>query len=205
MPLAILKEAAMSDVLPTALRRDVAQAVWIRAVILDDSRNARELVPTLNRLIPEMRPFLDDYAQTQPPNAAKFSALYAWLKFPGIEPMVDTGVGRRTPLNQQDSFRDNWWCSVAIPPDSGGQAEADASERTTAPPSTAKGEANLSFLSAAQKATGAKEYARLVAIGAAPNYLCREVISWAVKHPMDQRVPEALYLAVKSTRYGCTY
>ena len=77
---------------------------------------------------------------------------------------------------------------MAIPPDSGGRAEADASERSTAPPITAKGEANLSFLSDAQKATGAKEYARLVAIGAAPNYLCREVISWAVKQPTDQRV-----------------
>ncbi len=204
MPLAILREAAMSDVLPTVLRRDVAQAAWIRAVILDDSRTARELMPTLNRLIPEMRPFLEDYAQAQAPNAAKFSALYAWLKFPGIEPIVDTGVGRRTPLNQQDSFRDNWWCSVAITPESGNQPEADASERTTAPPITAKGEANLSFLPDAEKATGAKEYARLVAIGAAPNYLCREVIAWAVKHPIDQRVPEALHLAVKATRYGCT-
>jgi len=204
MPLAILREAAMSDVLPTVLRRDVAQAAWIRAVILDDSRTAGELVPTLNRLIPEMRGLLDDYVRTQPPDAAKFSALYAWLKFPGIEPLVDTGVGRRTPLSQQDSFRDNWWCSAAVSPESGGQAEADTSQRTTAPPITAKSEANLSFLSDAQKATGAKEYARLLAIGAAPNYLCREVIAWAVKHPLDQRVPEALHLAVKATRYGCT-
>jgi hypothetical protein len=204
MPLAILKEAGMSELLPIPLRRDVAQAAWIRAVILDDSRTAKALVPTMAGLLPEMRPLLNDFAQPQQPDAAKFSALYAWLKFPGLEPVVDAGVGRRTPLNQQDSFRDNWWCSAAISLESGGQAESGASERTTAPPITVKGQANLSFLSDAQKAAGAKEYARLVAVGAAPNYLCREVIAWAVKHPGDQRVPEALHLAVKTTRYGCT-
>jgi hypothetical protein len=204
MPLAILKEAGMSELLPIPLRRDVAQAAWIRAVILDDSRTAKALVPTMAGLLPEMRPLLNDFAQPQQPDAAKFAALYAWLKFPGLEPVVDAGVGRRTPLNQQDSFRDNWWCSAAISLESGGQAESGASQRTTAPPITVKGQANLSFLSDAQKAAGAKEYARLVAVGAAPNYLCREVIDWAVKHPVDQRVPEALHLAVKTTRYGCT-
>jgi outer membrane protein assembly factor BamD (BamD/ComL family) len=30
------------------------------------------------------------------------------------------------------------------------------------------------------------------------------VIQWANSHPADPRVPEALHLAVKTTRYGCT-
>jgi hypothetical protein len=29
-------------------------------------------------------------------------------------------------------------------------------------------------------------------------------MDWAKTHPDDQRVPEGLYLAVRSTRYGCT-
>ena len=75
MPVAVLKEAALSDVLPPALRRDVAQAAWIRAVILDDNKTATELVPTLERLVPALKPLLDDYLRPQPADAAKFAAL----------------------------------------------------------------------------------------------------------------------------------
>ena len=39
--------------------------------------------------------------------------------------------------------------------------------------------------------------------GSAPLYLPRIVIEWAKKHPDDTRVPEALHLAVRATRYGC--
>ena len=41
-------------------------------------------------------------------------------------------------------------------------------------------------------------------LGPAPDYLPREVIDWAKTHPSDPRVAEALALAVKSTRFGCT-
>jgi hypothetical protein len=44
----------------------------------------------------------------------------------------------------------------------------------------------------------------LQALGTAPNYLCRVAIDFAQKSPADPRAPEALHLAVRSTRYGCT-
>ena len=44
----------------------------------------------------------------------------------------------------------------------------------------------------------------LQALGSAPNYLCRMAIDWTEKNPNDPRSPEALHLAVRSTRYGCT-
>jgi hypothetical protein len=204
MPLAVLKQAALSEVLPVALRRDVAQAAWIRAVILDDYKTARELVPTLSRLIPEIRPLLDDYAKPQAPDAAKFSAVYAWLKLPGVEPAVDSSIGRRTPLNKQDVYRDNWWCASSFSTDSSGQADDETARKKAAPPITARADMNLSFLSDTEKETGAKEYGRLTAVGAAPDYLCRQVIAWANTHATDPRVPEGLHLAVKTTRFGCT-
>ena len=49
-----------------------------------------------------------------------------------------------------------------------------------------------------------KERARLIDLGSAPDYLCRQVIEWARVQPNDPRLPEALHLAVRSTRYGCT-
>jgi hypothetical protein len=60
------------------------------------------------------------------------------------------------------------------------------------------------FLSEAEKTAARKEHAKLSSLGAAPNYLCRQVIEWAQGHPTDPRAPEALYLAVRTTRYGCT-
>ena len=62
----------------------------------------------------------------------------------------------------------------------------------------------LLFLTDSQRATAEKQYARLTAFGAAPNYISQQVIQWATKNPADPRVPEALHLAVKSTRYGCS-
>jgi len=107
--------------------------------------------------------------------------------------VVDSGSGRGTPLNEQDSYRDNWWCAAALAEQ---QTEKDAGGST--------GKTSPNFLTAAQRATAAKEYAVLASFGAAPNYLCRQVIEWATSHPADPRVPEALHLAVKSTRYSCT-
>ena len=193
LPVALLAEAAGNKNLPNHLRRDIAQAAWLRAVLLGNHATATALAPTLKLLVPEMSPLLNDYTSTPEPAAKKFSAIYAWLKFPGLEPVVDSGSGRGTPLNEQDSYRDNWWCAAALAEQ---QTEKDAGGGT--------GKTSPNFLTAAQRATAAKEYAVLASFGAAPNYLCRQVIEWATSHPADPRVPEALHLAVKSTRYSCT-
>ena len=49
-----------------------------------------------------------------------------------------------------------------------------------------------------------RQHSLVQKLGNAPNYLCRTAIDWANKNPTDPRSPEALHLAVKSTRYGCT-
>jgi len=59
------------------------------------------------------------------------------------------------------------------------------------------------FLDQAQQKIAAEEWQQLSNLGAAPSYLSRHVLDWAQKHPDDPRVPEALHLAVRSTRYGC--
>jgi hypothetical protein len=60
------------------------------------------------------------------------------------------------------------------------------------------------FLSPGEVERGAKEWSTLSAFGAAPNYIVRQVMQWANTHRNDPRVPEALHLAVKTTRFGCT-
>lgn len=204
IPLALLAAAARNNSLPAPLRRDVVQAVWLRAAILGDTRTADELVPVLTSLVPELSSHLQEYLAATTPQAKKFAAIYAWLKFPGLEPVVDLGVGRRTPLQQQDSYRDNWWCTAAyVTPDK--EADKEVDNESTGPPSfTAENTHPLLFLSAPEKAAAEREWNALVAPGAAPNYISQQVIQWANRMPADPRVPEALHLAVQTTRYGCT-
>ncbi|HEU4767822.1 MAG TPA: hypothetical protein VFS77_10615 [Pyrinomonadaceae bacterium] len=199
MPLSVLKQAAQNTSLPRSLRRDLVQAVWLRAVILDDTKTADELVPALRELVPEMSELLTLYLSATP-QTKKFSGIYAWLKFPGLEPVVDIGVGRRTPLHEQDSYRDNWWCGAAYQP----AEEEKESETDSVASFTARNTQPLLFLSDAEKAAAEREWKTLKALGAVPNYLAREVIEFANNRSGGPKIAEALHLAVMSTRFGCT-
>jgi len=203
LPTSVLLEAAESKALPVHLRRDVAQAAWLRAALLDQPDTARALVPTLKALFPEMKPLLEDY-QGALTEASKFSAIYVWLKTPGFQPVVTSGIGRRTPLNEQDSLRDNWWCGAAFRPEPAAAGEEEKTESVALAVSERSALQSPAFLTVAQKTAARDEYRRLMALGSAPNYLCRQVIQWAASHPDDPRVPESLHLAVRTTRYGCT-
>ena len=198
LPLSLLKEAANSKVLPLGPRRDLAQAAWLRAALLGDTKTADELTPIVVSLFPDLTALLNDYSSTAQPDEKKFAAIYAWLKTPGMEPVVDAGVGREAPLNQQDSYRDNWWCSSYFVP-----ATAEENREVVQFTAVTTGKPPR-FLSPAESARAEKEWSTLSALGTAPNYIVRQVIQWANTHPNDQRVPEALHLAVKTTRYGCT-
>lgn len=200
IPLAVLAAAAKSTGLPKSLRRDLVQAVWLRAAILGDTKTADELVPVLTTLVPELSTLLNAYQSASTPQAKNFAAIYAWLKFPGLEPVVDIGIGRRTPLQQQDSYRDNWWCGAAYTiPD-----EKVVDESEGPPLFTAYNTQSLLFLSAAEKTAADREWKTLASHGAAPGYISQQVIQWANGTPGDPRVPEALHLAVMTTRFGCT-
>jgi hypothetical protein len=193
MPVGLLKRAALSAVLPAHLKRDVIQAAWLRAVLLGDLTTANELVPALKTAVPAMSSLLDEFVKESRPEARRFSALYIWLQFPGLEPVVDAGVGRSN-LNEQDSYRDNWWCSASYSPEQSSIGTSGVDSKTDEAPQ---------FLTAAQLAAAQKELGILKSLGAGPTYISRQVVEWATLNPTDARVPEALHLAVKSTRYGC--
>lgn len=192
MPLSLLKEAATSKILPDYLRRELALATWVRSVLLDNEVISRELVPILEDLVPELKEFLNAYLVAETTEARKFAAVFLMLKFPGTQPYIDTGLGRQTPLNQIDNYRDNWWCAFDTP------APRRLNPWRSAPIDF------LDFLDEGQKAAAKEKWEKLSAIDTAPNYLCLQVIEWAKRKPDDPCVPEALHLAVKSTHFGCT-
>jgi hypothetical protein len=199
MPVAILRDAARSSILAPNLRRDVAQAAFVRAAMLDDRETAMQSAATLAGIQPELRPFLTSYERAATPDARRFAAAFLSLKFPGLRPYVSTGIGRTTPMNEIDSYRDNYWCaeppvSLSGPPSEGVEETGKTKTKPVEAPEFLK----------ASRGLAARQVAALQALGTAPNYLCRMAIEWTEKNPADPRSPEALHLAVRSTRYGCT-
>jgi hypothetical protein len=201
MPVAIALEAAQNKNLAANLRRDVAQATFMRAAMLDQAVTANKAAALLATLTPELREVLADYQRAPTSDARKFAAAYLALKYPGLRPFVSIGIGRTTVLGDVDEYRDNWWC--AEPPTTSKIANYEGDEDEQKEASAKKTMRSPEFLKSS-RADAAREAAALQGLGTGPNYLAQIVISWANKDPTDKRAPEALHLAVKSTRFGCT-
>jgi hypothetical protein len=122
-----------------------------------------------------------------------FDEVLALLNMPGMRPYIDSGYGRYTrELAKIDSYRDNWWCSsgaIYVPFNS-------ILRKPTFP--------GAPFLSAADREQAAAEWKKLQSLPTAPDWFVAQTLAFAQAHPQDPRVPEALHLAVRATRYGCT-
>jgi hypothetical protein len=203
LPLDTLREMVHRTVLPTHLRRELAMAVLTRSLILREEDTTRDLVPVVKTLIPELGPGLDEYRATINRDARAFTGIFMILRFPGLKPYVQDNVGRLTPLDQIDNYRDNWWCALE-PATLGTPREG---ERLSAPLEILYRSAQdhtFEFLSATQTHAAQHELQRLASLGPAPNYFSQQVMAWAQRTSNDPRVPEALHLAVRATRFGCT-
>jgi len=204
MPLTMLKECASNQTLPAHLRRGIAVAAWTRAVLIGDESIAEELVPILEALEPDLKPGLQTYLTATSSPARRFAGIFLILQSPGLRPYVVPGVERTEAIGKTDSYRDNWWCPLNTDLTVANydkiaamQEQATASKKPPTP-------AFPAFLSEGDRVAAASEWKKLQAIPTAPNYLPAAVLEFAKLQPDDQRLPEALALAVHSTRYGCT-
>ena len=198
MPVAIMKDAARAKQLPPNLRKDLAQAAFARAALLDDRESAMAAAALLQDIYPQMKEFLTAYERATTADARRFAAAFLSLKFPGVRPFVSAGIGRTTAVDDIDEYRDNYWCTEPPTPQGGPPSEENPDEQNKKRIVVAP-----EFLKASQS-LAAPQVAALQALGTAPNYLCRMAIEWTEKNLNDPRSPEALHLAVRSTRYGCT-
>jgi outer membrane protein assembly factor BamD (BamD/ComL family) len=122
-----------------------------------------------------------------------FDEVFELLKMPGQRPYMDWGLGRFTAEPEKiDPFRDNWWCSAGAT-----NIPYTAVVREPTNP-------NTPFLSPADRDQAAAEWEKLQAVATGPNWLAAQTLAFAKSHPQDPRVPEALYLSVRATRYGCS-
>jgi hypothetical protein len=193
-PLTELRLAARNPNLPPNLRLQVARAVWVRSILLNETGSAKEIAPELASLAPRLKPYVDGYLAAPDEKTRAFAAAWLMLNNPGMHYSVDSGAGRLTPIPKLDPFRDNWWCAVA-----------PARTPTNAPLELLyKGDSpDARFLSAAQRAEVREEQKRLAAAPAASTLFARQAVEWVEAHPADSRAPESLRLAVRAAHYAC--
>jgi hypothetical protein len=203
LPLRFWIEASGAPALPRRLRGEIAQAGWVRAVLLDRPEQARELAARAAELRPELAETMRRYTAEQAPDAARFDAAFAMLRNAGLAPTVRTGFGRLTKVNQIDNFRDNWWLFQADNPR--GFYWMGNVEMSNVVQAKRRDSPALEFLPDAQRAEGESESKALQTDASiAPDYLCAQTLSWASTHRDDPRVPEALHLCVRATHLGMT-
>jgi len=199
-PLTLLQQASQAPGLDDWLRRRLVAATWVRAVLLNRDEIAMASATELAKLGGELQPGLTDYLQAKTPEARRFAAVLVLLKNPGLRPVLDPNLGRLEPFHKLDDYRDNWWCALApVDTQDGGGWHPERALPAASPLL----DVQLSFLSKEQATQAAKEYLALGKLGPAPNYLSKEALLWGKSNPKDPRVPEALHLAVKATRFGC--
>jgi len=209
-PLTLLTRAATSGVLPMNLGSEVGTATWTRAAILGATRAAKAVEDMAVAAHPELRDYVAAYDKATSPDAQTFAATWTMLHFPGMQPMIVAGLPRRTKFADIDDFRANWWCADPISLENrpaglvfygDSTVPVDPVTHKPVPPVLP---ASPAFLSAVERAAADKQREDLSRMGAAPDYFGQIVLQWAKTHPADERVPEALYLEVRASRYGCT-
>jgi hypothetical protein len=200
LPLSRLEETAASAQIPKPLQDEVASAAFTRALLLNKPEVAANFAPAVRKATPVLAPYIDDYAKASTDDARHRAALWTLLHNPGMKPFVVPNMQRTSEMNKIDDYRDNWWCEdvgAKLDKTTWKTVMGDEPGQKAVPPP------NPQFLNSADKSAGMSEWTPLSKIGSAPNYMAAEVIAWAKTAPDDPRVPEALHLVVRSTRYGC--
>jgi hypothetical protein len=193
-PLAMLRLAAGSSSLPQNLQLQIARAVWVRSILLNDTGTATGIAPALASLAPQFKPYVDAYLAAPDEKTRAFAAAWLMLNNPGMRPWIDSGAGRLAPVAKMDDFRDNWWCA------------ADTAQLPMNAPLELlyKGDSSEArFLSPAQRATAQHEQERLASSPAAPTLLSRQAVTWVQAHPDDPRASVALSLTLRAGHYAC--
>lgn len=203
VPVSVFIKVAKSSSLPENLRRRMAPAAWARAAFLNEFELASSVTDAAIAAHPELEPYLAAYLRATTPQERQFAAAFATLHFAGLRPLVDDSYPRTTRFQKIDEYRDNWWCM-----DVGESVECafvkSYREYSAEKNALIPGVSFPAFLDAADREQATKERQELRSFGIAAKYLPRIVIEWANQHPEDARVPEALHLAVRASRYGCS-
>jgi hypothetical protein len=194
-PLSVLRQVATNKQVPVNLRNNVAWTSWVRAILIGDEAEAKNLAVITSPLNKAKSKFFASYLAATTPEERKFAAALLMLHFSSAEPNATSGQ------LQDDDYGDAsgwWWGANPVHKFTPSSSDDDSDSSSDDEPF------DPMFLTAAQKAQAASQLAKLAKVETAPNYLAKIVLAYAQKHPADPRVPEALHYGVKCTRYGAT-
>lgn len=200
MPLSLMARVAQSDRLPPNMQRDVALAVWTRAVLLDDTETANAVAPIVARHFSQYGAGWKAYQSAATPQQKKIEAALLLLRLPGASPWLASGLGYPYMRDVIGLVATRWWSRE----DSDNQTASDATNDITLCDDCALPLqfAAPAFLTSQDRDHARDEVARLRQLPGAPAYLGAIIIAWANAQPRDPRVPEALHFVVRATRYG---
>jgi hypothetical protein len=203
MPLPLMARVAQSDRLPPHIQRDVALAVWTRAVLLEDAEIATSVAPIVARHFPQYGGGWTAYQSAATPQQKKIEAALLLLRLPGASPWPDSGLGYPYTRDRIGLVATRWWEHA----DSDNQAAVDAQDDVPLCSDCALPLqlAAPGFIMRQDRDRARNEVSRLRQLPGAPAYLGAIILGWANAQPRDPRVPEALHLVVRATRYGQTH
>jgi hypothetical protein len=180
--LAIFQNPKLSREVHNQIRRNV----WMRAMLL----GRHDVATTLDGLIqdPSIFPgnptkesiaqWIKDYESAPSPEEKQFAAIFL------LQHQYATGFN----MGSTDA-----WCASPYTFEDGAGYKRPAPAALPDSP----------FLTEAQRKQAATERTALDNLDSQANYYTKTVLDFAVKHPDDPRVPEALSRAVKNTRMNC--
>ncbi len=181
--------------MPSALQADAIQATWVRAVLVGDDALRDRMTPSLKIAYPKLAQLIQATMRGSAEDK-KFACVYLILKNPGMRPYVTGGAFREEEFGKLETFGDNWWMGTG--PDRDWRYNYDENKR----PNKLPGVQFPELLSSGEVKAGTIELKRLLEVGSAPTFLGGAVADYVGRHRSDQRNPEALYLAVRASRYG---
>lgn len=100
--------ARANQTAPESVRRNIAVAAWVRAVLLKRWNLARSLTKDVALLAPQTQSSMEEF-QSVSDSDAPFLAQLILLRFPGMSPKVDAGIGRFIPLEENHFDGYSWW------------------------------------------------------------------------------------------------
>ena len=74
MPVATMKDAALSNLVAPNLKPDLARAVFMRAALLDSRDTAMAAAAVMQGFTPELKEFVDAFERASTPEARRFAA-----------------------------------------------------------------------------------------------------------------------------------
>ena len=199
MPLPMMARVVLAPGLPAHIKRDLALAVWTRAVLLEDADTAKSMTDAVAPFFPQFADNWRTYRNAATAGTRKVEAALLLLKLPAARPYPDSGLGFIYGRDKIGLYGPRWWTAddTGVPnvDDSGNAVfcvDCALPRPLVAPP----------FVTEKDKTIAKADGARLHKLPAGPTYLGSVVIPWAKAHLNDPRVPEALHLVVRATQYG---